>query len=314
MMPIFMPSTLPGRAAATRSSSGIRQGGGIVRVVAADDLVQQGRVQHRAGDGADLVQRGGHRDGAVAGDAAVGGLDAHGAGDGAGLADGPAGVRAEGQRALRRRRRRQPSRRRNRPGCVAGGLGSVAAKLGADLVVCVDVGGDVLGTGAEPGLASPLCDAVMLAAAAELQRTGTRTVAAVFGPCCDGELTVEELLERLAALGRAGALLGTSSLAGAVADELERAIAQVPTEASAQALRCARGEVGWTTIRAGRRKVFMSPLGALSFYFDPMRAMEEAAPLARAVRGAHSLDQANEALHAAGVRTELDYERSAVEA
>ncbi len=200
------------------------------------------------------------------------------------------------------------------PSAVAGGLGSVAAKLGADLVVCVDVGGDVLGTGAEPGLASPLCDAVMLAAAAELQRTGTRTVAAVFGPCCDGELTVEELLERLAALGRAGALLGTSSLAGAVADELERAIAQVPTEASAQALRCARGEVGWTTIRAGRRKVFMSPLGALSFYFDPMRAMEEAAPLARAVRGAHSLDQANEALHAAGVRTELDYERSAVEA
>ena len=32
----------------------------------------------------------------------------------------------------------------------------------------VDVGGDVLGDGTEPGLASPLCDAVMLAAAALL--------------------------------------------------------------------------------------------------------------------------------------------------
>src|SRR5207342_3414294 len=78
----------------------IRQGGGVARIVPADHLVEQGRVQHGAGDRADLVQRGGHGDGTVAGDAAVGGLDADRAGDGAGLADGAAGVRAEGQRGF----------------------------------------------------------------------------------------------------------------------------------------------------------------------------------------------------------------------
>ncbi len=66
----------------------------------ANHLVQQGRVEHGAGHRADLVQRGGHGDGTVAGNAAVGGLDADRAGDGAGLADGSAGVRAEGQRGF----------------------------------------------------------------------------------------------------------------------------------------------------------------------------------------------------------------------
>ena len=46
---------------------------------------------------------------------------------------------------------------------VADGLEQAGATLGADLLAFVDVGGDVLGTGTEPGLASPLCDAVMLA-------------------------------------------------------------------------------------------------------------------------------------------------------
>ena len=41
-----------------------------------------------------------------------------------------------------------------------------ARRARRDLSCCVDVGGDVLGDGSEPGLASPLCDAVMLAAVA----------------------------------------------------------------------------------------------------------------------------------------------------
>ena len=68
------------------------------------------------------------------------------------------------------------------PRNVADGLSAACAELETDLVVLVDVGGDVLGTGAEPGLASPLCDAVMLAAGAHLLRGGVRVVGAVFGP------------------------------------------------------------------------------------------------------------------------------------
>ena len=133
----------------------------------------------------------------------------------------------------------------------------------------MDVGGDVLGDGTEPGLASPLCDAVMLAAGALLQRRGAAVLGAVFGPCCDGELTLEELLGRLARWPQPAALLAIEGITPAAADELERAAAEIPTEASAQAVRCARGEIGVATIRGGRRTVPLSPLGATTVYFDP---------------------------------------------
>jgi hypothetical protein len=196
---------------------------------------------------------------------------------------------------------------------VADGLERACAELDADLVLMVDVGGDVLGDGSEPGLASPLCDAVMLAAGVHLQQRGHSVVGAVFGPCCDGELTIDEVLDRLARVAAAGGLVGTDALSPDVADVLDRACATIPTEASAQAVRCARGEIGVVPIRAGRRQVTLSPLGALTFYFDPAVAVASVASLADAVRDADSLDEANEVLHRLDVRTELDYERSMAE-
>jgi hypothetical protein len=193
---------------------------------------------------------------------------------------------------------------------VAEGLEQAAQALGVDLFVFVDVGGDVLGAGTEPGLASPLCDAVMLAAAALLQRRGHAVLGAVFGPACDGELTVEELLGRLALLAGAGGLYAVEGIEPAVADRVAEAAAVVPTEASAQAVRCARGELGVTTIRGGRRSVHLTPLGAATVYFDPERALGSAAPLAAAVLDAPDLDAAQARLHGLGVRTELDYERT----
>lgn len=200
------------------------------------------------------------------------------------------------------------------PEAVASSLAKTVEVLGADLLVCIDAGGDVLGDGSEPGLASPLCDAVMLAAATRLQQQGLATLGGVFGACCDGELTVEELLDRLAALAASGGLLGAWGLTEATIRELEDATRVIPTEVSAQAIRCARGEIGTTTIRRGRRSVPLSPLGALTFYFDPATTVASVAPLARAVIDARSLDHANDLLHEVGIRTELDFEREFTEA
>ncbi|MEX0992984.1 MAG: DUF1152 domain-containing protein [Solirubrobacterales bacterium] len=195
------------------------------------------------------------------------------------------------------------------PAEVADGLEQATKQLDADLVAFVDVGGDVLAAGGEPGLASPLCDAVMLAAADLLQRRGVPCVGAVFGPCCDGELTLAELLDQLAIVCSEGGLIGARALDEAHIERMEAALAVVPTEASAQAIRCARGEIGETTIRRGRRSVPLSPVGAMTFYFDPGKAMASAARLASAVSQANSLEQANGVLRGLGVNTELDYER-----
>ena len=67
------------------------------------------------------------------------------------------------------------------PAAIADGLAAAAAALDADLIVFVDVGGDALAHGDEPGLASPLCDSIMLAAAALWQRRSARTARGV-GP------------------------------------------------------------------------------------------------------------------------------------
>jgi hypothetical protein len=107
----------------------------------------------------------------------------------------------------------------------------------------------------------------------------------------------------------AGGLLGVRALDAESLPRLEAAAAAIPTEASAQVLRCARGERGPTAIRDGRRPLELSALGALTVYVEPRAAVASAAVLARAVRGRPTLAAANEALHELGVRTELDYER-----
>lgn len=197
------------------------------------------------------------------------------------------------------------------PAAVADGLEGVAGALGADLLVLVDVGGDVLGHGHEPGLASPLCDAVMLAAAARIAEAVEMPVlAGIFGPGCDGELTLHELSDRLGEVASAGGIAGARGLTPPVAARLEEAVRHVPTEASAQALRCFRGERGTGAIRGGDRTVPLSPAGACTIYLDPRAALRSAARLAAAVEGAGSLEEANDILHSRGVRTELDLERA----
>ena len=192
---------------------------------------------------------------------------------------------------------------------IAAGLAAAARALGCDAVVFIDVGGDALAHGDERGLASPLCDAVMMAAADRLAGGGELPVlAGIFGVGCDGELTPAEVLARIGEVAAAGGLAGIRGLTPTVVERLDAAVAAVPTEASAQALRCFRGERGTATIRGGRRTVELSPVGAATVYFDARVAVATAARLARAVIDASGLRDANERLHALGVRTELDIE------
>src|SRR5437764_13114613 len=99
----------------------------------------------------------------------------------------------------------------------------------------------------------------MLAAAVHLERDGHEVLGAMFGPACDGELTLAEVSARLALVARAGGLAGARGLTPPVAERLEAAIEHVPTEASAQAVRGFRGASGPTSIRGGRRSLELMP-------------------------------------------------------
>jgi hypothetical protein len=191
---------------------------------------------------------------------------------------------------------------------AARGIGTAMEHLECDLLLGLDVGGDVLASGEEEGLASPLCDAVMVAGALKAARDGGPLLAVV-GAGCDGELSPAQVLVRVAALGRAGAWLGTWGVSPAIAAEIERAAEGIPTEASLQVARCARGETGRVPIRSGRQHVDLGPVGSLTFVFDAAAAAEQL-PLVGAVAGTESIEDARAALAARGVRTELDYERA----
>jgi hypothetical protein len=167
-------------------------------------------------------------------------------------------------------------------------------------------------------------DSIMLAAAAHLAKRAVcahgeepdpaaiPVLGGIFGAGCDGELRPAEVLERIAEVAAAGGFAGARGLTPAIAARLEQAVEAVPTEASAQALACFHGAVGETTIRHGRRTVELSPVGALTFYFDVAKAIWSAGRLAAAVIDAEDLEAANEILRGLGIRTELDYERDAL--
>ena len=181
---------------------------------------------------------------------------------------------------------------------------------------------------ATAGLASPLCDSLLLAAAAHLAKRavcpngadgasagGSGPVAVlggIFGVGCDGELTPAEVFERLAEVAAAGGFAGARGLTPPIAARLAEAVDAVPTEA-----RCRRSAA--STAPSARRPSAraaapwsFSPAGALTFYFDVAKTIWSAARLAASVVDARDLYHANELLHERGVRTELDYERDAL--
>jgi hypothetical protein len=189
------------------------------------------------------------------------------------------------------------------------GLQAALKEFKADLLVGVDVGGDSLAQGEEPGLRSPLADSIMLAAYAELERRGQPTLWSMFGYGSDGELTVEEIEAALSRMAKAGGLLGAWALTQQAVAELEQVIKTVPTEASAIPVECARGAWGERGIRQDQRRVKLTPLTTLTFFLSPTILFETLSRPAQAVKESSSLEEANDALHAIGIKTELDLER-----
>ena len=193
-------------------------------------------------------------------------------------------------------------------GAVAG-LEAAITALGTDLLVGIDVGGDSLAQGGEPGLRSPLADSVMLAAFTAMEQRGHATLWGVFGYGSDGELTTSEIERALARVAEAGGLLGAWALTPQVVSELEDVVEKVPTEASAIPLRCARGAWGEGSIRYDERKVRLTPLTTLTFYLSASVLFHTLSRPAQAVAASTSLEEANDALHRLGIKSELDLER-----
>ena len=198
---------------------------------------------------------------------------------------------------------------REGPKTLAEGLLEAARQLDADRIIGVDVGGDAIATGEEPGLRSPLCDSVLVAALAEAGLE-VPSMLGVLGYGSDAELSPEEIDRNVSELAAAGGFLGAWGITADVADEMEILAREVGTEASALPVECFRGAQGLRAIRSGTCFVRLSPVCAVTIYLDPRVVVDRETSLAHAVKDASSQEQANDLLHSRkGLRTELDLER-----
>ncbi|AEA47491.1 DUF1152 domain-containing protein [Archaeoglobus veneficus] len=170
-----------------------------------------------------------------------------------------------------------------------------------EIIIGVDAGGDALARGSEKGLVSPLSDALMIAALSPLN-----SIVAVVGFGSDGELSRKEIEGYLSELAANGGLIGAILIDRKTASRIYPLVERIETEASRVPLLAALGYNGVYTIWDGY-EIEVSILNALAFFIDAKK-LYELNPMAKAVKGCNSIQEANEALHRIGIKTELDIE------
>jgi len=182
---------------------------------------------------------------------------------------------------------------------------------GIDLLIISDSGGDILASGHEENLFSPLADMYTLTIGYLTERKGIRTIVGVFGPGCDGELTREEIMDKLSMLAREGYFLFYVSLAPRIAQTLEKIAEKAHTEASRLPLRAYRGERGTIPIRRGERQVLIDLYCAATYYLD-VRGICKITRLPELLADSESIVHARQLLNSVGIMTELDIEEELV--
>lgn len=172
--------------------------------------------------------------------------------------------------------------------------------IDADALVVVDVGGDVLATGEEAGLRSPLADALVLAAAPGLSPDGRVWVA---GPGVDGELTADDVEWRAHSIGGVALPPFPSDVAALALPVLQ----WHPSEATALFVAAAQGVRGLVDIRSGGMPVQLGEVGSCVYKCGVDNAFD-ASPLSNSVAGSRTLLEAEQKVIALCGISEIAFE------
>ncbi|MEW1637964.1 DUF1152 domain-containing protein [Streptomyces sp. NPDC093801] len=167
----------------------------------------------------------------------------------------------------------------------------------ADRIDLVDVGGDIVARGDEPTLRSPLGDALAAAACAA---TGLPTTVHVAGPGLDNEVPLPDLLPRLGEPAFALDAAHTETVSGVFDWH--------PSEAGALLVAAARGVRGVCGTRDAPRPVLLDD-AARQVHRLTLDRVLALSPLARALAGCASLEEAEDASRAVCGFSEIARER-----
>jgi hypothetical protein len=173
--------------------------------------------------------------------------------------------------------------------------------LGVGRVVVVDVGGDVVASGEEPDLLSPLADALVLAACCDLP---IPVDVAVAGPALDGELSEETVIE---SLGKVRAQ-SCGSVGPHDHDAIQAILGWHPTEATALLAAAALGIRGVVEVRRKSISVRLSDTSA-TVWIARLEAVADHSLTVRGLSGTKSLDEAETQIRQTTI-SEIDSERA----
>lgn len=179
-------------------------------------------------------------------------------------------------------------------------LAELAQAVEADSVTVVDVGGDIIAHGDEPGLLSPLADSMTLAALVDLAVPGRVVIA---GAGLDGELAEADVWERCIHLGSQQFRLRESDV-----DPYLTALSQHPSEATTLLAASALGIQCKAEIRDRAALVTVDNHSPVMHIIDVSGAMK-INDIARQLVGTNSLDEAEHVVSSIRGKTELAHER-----
>lgn len=189
------------------------------------------------------------------------------------------------------------------------GLRDICLALDIDLVIGLDVGGDILAKGYEDDLWSPLADQMTLSTLYKLGLSDSiPSLVAVAAPGADGELNREYVMDRINEVARLGGYVGALGFDARDLVFFEKALSQAVSEAGYVILDALRGRVGWRVIRKGTRRVYIDVLSTLIFHLDT-ETVYNGSPVAQAIINTVSIDEANKILLDMGIPTEYELEK-----
>jgi len=142
-----------------------------------------------------------------------------------------------------------------------------------------------------------------------LMEIDEKAILGVLGLGADGEISIEELLENSSSIAKNNGYLGARGITPDVRPIMKEAIENTETEASALSLKGAEGSKGDLDIRGGRRKVDVSLITSITFYFDPRVVSERINTVSKKISNTESIVGAQEIMDDEGISTEYDYEK-----
>lgn len=187
------------------------------------------------------------------------------------------------------------------------GLKEIIEYIDADVIIGLDVGGDVLAVGYEDDLWSPLADQMMIAALYKLEEDGYSTFIGVSSPGADGELSQDYVLERIESIAVRGGFRGAVGFGMQDLECIEVILKHVYTEAGSIVKYALEGRLGELPIRDSTRKVRVSIFSPIIFFLTTSIVYKDSL-MANKIINTKSIEEANRIIRLMGIPTEYSLE------